>query len=254
VTADRAALVELKVKGRAEMEQLKGVAKQRAITPEMIDQVSRAVFGCFAAGILLFASGVSGRDFQQLPHPQRDQCGPAHVARLSGSVDRGEQRRIDAEHHACGFDRRGLSPGSGTGPAVCDRHRIRVGGVDRTGHLKVFGPGHFCIAFEWFYFAHNVPAPEAQQTGSADRVSGDDEDSNLVIQFKYDFDFETRTRAAHGDEPLACGLGRIAIHNPFAFGPPHAMLTNRLLVRVNPSKVIPHEKSIHFFQENASVK
>lgn len=36
---------ELRAKGREQMEQLKSAAKARAITPEMIDQVSKAVFG-----------------------------------------------------------------------------------------------------------------------------------------------------------------------------------------------------------------
>jgi hypothetical protein len=38
-------LLELKVKGREQMQQLASAAKQKQITPEMIEQVSRAVFG-----------------------------------------------------------------------------------------------------------------------------------------------------------------------------------------------------------------
>jgi hypothetical protein len=45
ITADREALAEMRAKGREQMEQLKSAAKAKAITPEMIEQVSKAVFG-----------------------------------------------------------------------------------------------------------------------------------------------------------------------------------------------------------------
>lgn len=38
-------IIELKRKGREQMEQLASTAKQKQITPEMIEQVSKAVFG-----------------------------------------------------------------------------------------------------------------------------------------------------------------------------------------------------------------